>query len=119
MLSMGHYQRGVLISGGVTCTWVYVQASMELGPEDLIREVSSLQRVLCTGFGGEDVSLLERCPHFGGCYVQDSVELGPEDMSLLERCPHFGGCYVQALVELGPEDMSLFGRCHMYSGIRT
>ena len=30
----------------------YVQASMELGPKDvsLIREVSSFQRVLCTGF---------------------------------------------------------------------
>ena len=37
----------------------YVQASMELGPED--------------------VSLLERCPHFRGCYVQASMELGPED----------------------------------------
>ena len=34
--------------------------------------------------GPEDVSLLERCPHFRGCYVQASMELGPE---LLERCP--------------------------------
>ena len=41
--------------------------------------------------GPEDVSLLERCPHFRGCYVQASVELGPEDVSLLERCPHFRG----------------------------
>ena len=24
------------------------------------------------------------------------MELGPEDVSLLERCPHFSGCYVQA-----------------------
>ena len=32
----------------------------------------------------EDVSLLERCPHFRGCYVQASMEL----VSLLERCPH-------------------------------
>ena len=40
--------------------------------------------------GPEDVSLLERCPHFRGCYVQASVELGPEDV---ERCPHFRGCY--------------------------
>ena len=39
--------------------------------------------------GPEDVSLLERCPHFRGCYVQSSMELGPEDVSLLERCPHF------------------------------
>ena len=51
------------------CVAEYVQASMELGPED--------------------VSLLERCPHFRGCYVQASMELGPEDVSLLERCPHF------------------------------
>ena len=42
----------------------YVQASMELGPED--------------------VSLLERCPHFRGWYVQASMELGPEDVSLRE-----------------------------------
>ena len=38
--------------------------------------------------GLEDVSLLERCPHFRGGYVQASMELGPEDVSLLERCPH-------------------------------
>ena len=77
-----------------------------------IREVSSFQRVLCTGFNRpEDVSLLERCPHFRGCYVQASMELGPEDVSLLERCPHFRGCYVQASMELGPEDVSLLERC--------
>ena len=65
------FKRGALISEGV----MYVQTSMELGPED--------------------VSPLERCPHFRGCYVQASMELGPEDVSLLERCPHFRGCYVQ------------------------
>ena len=58
----------------------YVQASTELGPED--------------------VSLLERCPHFRGWYVQASTELGPEDVSLLERCPHFRGWYAQASMEL-------------------
>ena len=42
-------------------------------------------------FRPEDVSLLERCPHFRGWYVQASMELGPEDVSLLERCPHFRG----------------------------
>ena len=42
--------------------------------------------------GPEDVSLLERCPHFRGCYVLASMELGPEDVSLLERCPYFRGC---------------------------
>ena len=66
--------------------------------------------------GPEDVSLLERCPHFRGCYVQASVELGPEDVSLLERCPHFRGCYVQASVELGPEDVSLLERCPHFRG---
>ena len=36
--------------------------------------------------GPEDVSLLERCLHFRGWYVQASMELGPEGV---ERCPHF------------------------------
>jgi hypothetical protein len=44
--------------------------------------------------GPEDVSLLERCPHFRGL-----MELGPEDVSLLERCLHFRGGYVQASME--------------------
>ena len=44
--------------------------------------------------GPEDVSLLERCPHFRGWYVQASMELGPEDVSLLKRCPHFRGWYI-------------------------
>ena len=50
--------------------------------------------------GPEDVSLLERCPHFRGWYVQASMELGPEDVSLLERCPHFRGWYIQASIAL-------------------
>ena len=37
----------------------------------------SFQRVLCTVLGPEDVSLLES-PHFRGCYVQASMELGSE-----------------------------------------
>ena len=53
--------------------------------------------------GPEDVSLLERCPLFRGCYVQASMELGPEDVYLLERCPHFRG--------LGPEDVSILKVC--------
>ena len=69
------YRYGQVIK--VMCIHIYgtnlhVQASVELGPED--------------------VSLLERCPHFRGWYVQASMELGPEDVSLLERCPHFGVC---------------------------
>ena len=45
--------------------------------------------------GPEDVSLLERCSHFRGWYVQASMEVGPEDVSLLERCPHFKGlCFI-------------------------
>ena len=66
---------------------------------------------LCMCMMYEDVSLFERCPHFRGCYVQASMELGPEDVSLLDRCPHFRGCYVQASMELGPEDVSLLDRC--------
>ena len=69
--------------------------------------------------GPEDVSLLERCPHFRGCYVQASMELGPEDVSLLERCPHFRGCYVQASMELGPEDVSLLERCPLFRHIHV
>ena len=61
--------------------------------------------------GPEDVSLLERCPHYRGWYVQASMELGPEDVSLLERCPHFREWCVQASMELGPEDVSLLERC--------
>ena len=63
--------------------------------------------------GPEDVSLLERCPHFRGCYVQASMELGPEDVSLLERCPHFRGCYVQASMELGSEDVLFVYKLHL------
>ena len=87
---------------------------MESGSEDvhdLIREVSSFHYVqnwdlkMC-------MSLLEWCPHFRGCYVQASMELGPEDVHvpIRERCPHFRGCYVQASMELGPEDVSSFQR---------
>ena len=46
------------------------------------------------GGGPEDVSLLERCPHFTGftlCISFNGVG-GPEDVSILERCPHFRGC---------------------------
>ena len=64
----------------------------------------------------EPVSLLERCPHFRGWYVQASMELGPEDVSLLKRCPHFRGWYVQASMELAPEDVSLLERCPHFRG---
>ena len=63
------------------------------------------------------MSLLERCLHFRGWYVQASMELGPEDVSLLERCPHFRGWYVQASMELGPEDVSLLERCQVGSPV--
>ena len=45
---------------------MHIQASMKLGPEDM--------------------SLIEKCPCFRGCYVQASVL---ENVPLLERCPHF------------------------------
>ena len=64
----------------------------------------------------KDVSLLERCPHFRGCYAQASMELGSEDVSLLERHPHFRGCYVQATMELGSEDVSLLERRPHFRG---
>ena len=38
------------------------------------------------------------------------MELGPEAVSLLEMFPHFRGCYVQASMELGHEDVSLYIR---------
>ena len=52
-------------------------------------------------------------------YIQASVKLGPEDVSLLERCPHFRGCYVQASFQRvlctgfngEPEDVSLLEMC--------
>ena len=71
--------------------------------------------------GPEDVSLLERCPHFRGWYVQASMELGLEDVSLLERCPHFREWYVQASMELGPEEVSSFQRvvCTGFNGVGT
>ena len=67
--------------------------------------------------GYEDVSLLERCPHFRGCYVQASVELGPEGVSLLERCPHFRGCCRCVPIR----EVSSFQRvlCTGFSGVRT
>ena len=96
-----------------------------------ILDVSSFQRMLrnvLLELGPEDVSLLERCPHFRGCYVQTSMELGPEDVSLLERCPHFRVCYVQTSMELGPEDVSKMCRevssfqrvlCTDFNGVGT
>ena len=33
------------------------------------------ERLVCTELGPEDVSLLERCLHFRGWYVQASMEL--------------------------------------------
>ena len=61
----------------------------------------------------EDVSLLERCPHFRGCYAQALMELGPENVSLLERWPHFTS------MELGPEEMTLLERCPHFSVMYT
>ena len=50
--------------------------------------MSSFQRVLCTGLGAECVPIREVFS-FQLC---TGLELGHEDMSLLERCPHFRGC---------------------------
>ena len=71
---MDHLESEIyMVVGGVRCV--------------KIREVSSFQRWYVQAsmeLGAEDVSLLERCPHFRGWYVQASMELGPEDVSLLE-----------------------------------
>ena len=49
--------------------------------------------------------------------------LGPEDVSLLERCPHFRRCYVPVSMELGPEDVSLSSfqkvLCTGFNGVGT
>ena len=56
------------------------------------------------------------------------MELGPEDVSLLERCPHFRWWYVQASMELGLEEVSLLYRevssfqrvvCTGFNGVGT
>ena len=47
-------------------------------------------------------TLLERCSHFRGWYVNT-----PEDVSLLERCPNSRGWYVHDSMELEPEDITL------------
>ena len=38
-------------------------------------------------------------------YIQASMELVSEDVSLLERCPHFRGCYVQVSMDMRPAYM--------------
>ena len=60
-----------------------------------IREVSSFQRVLCTASMD-----LKMCPYYlisEGVVYRLQWSWGPEDVSLLERCPHFRGCCVQEL----------------------
>ena len=60
------------------------------------------------------MSLLERCPHFRGWYVQAS---GPEDVSLLERCPHFRGYVpIREVHVLTSEGVSLLERCPHFRG---
>ena len=43
------------------------------------------------------------CPYKRGVLISEGVvyrlQWRPEDVSLLERCPHFRGCCVQASVE--------------------
>ena len=96
------YWRGVLVSEGV----IYrLQWSWAMKMYVCLFEVSSFQRVLCTGFNGVgtlNVSLLERCPRFRGCYIQASMELRPIPVRGVSS---FRGCYVQASMELGPKDV--------------
>ena len=55
--------------------------------------VSCIERVVCTGFdelGPESAGVpIREVSSFW--YIQFSMKLGPEDVSLLERCPHFRG----------------------------
>ena len=39
--------------------------------------------------GPEDVSLLERCPHFRGCSVQASMNIPSLDPAFSEESPHW------------------------------
>ena len=69
-------------------------------------------------------ALLERCPHFRGCYVHVSIESGPEDVSLLEWCPHFRGSEDVSLLERcphfrGSEGVSLLERCPHYLRLKS
>ena len=43
---------------------------------------------------------LKMCPYYRGVLISEVQVLGPEDVSLLERCPHFKGWYVQVSMEL-------------------
>ena len=87
------YMYSFLVYSGVLCrfdTWKCIDSYQKISVHSQMYVCASVE------LGLEDVSLLERCPHFRGCYVQASMELVLEDVSLLERCPHFRGCYVQA-----------------------
>ena len=93
------------------------EINCEVLTEDLNSKQKNSQQLFFLGLDKnwyQMVSLLERCPHFRGWYVQASMELGPEDVSLLERCPHFRGWYVQASME--PEDVSILERCPHFRG---
>ena len=58
-----------------------------------------------------DLKMCERCPHFRGCYVQASM-----DLKMCERCPHFRGCYVQASMDLKMcERCPHFRGCYVYT----
>ena len=58
--------------------------------------------VLISEQASMDCVPLERCPHFRGCYVQASMELGHEDVPLLGRCPCFEECYCRGIRQKGP-----------------
>ena len=45
--------------------------------------------------------------------MQASMELGPEDVSLLERCPHFRGWYVSPTLDSDHLSTRIFQASHL------
>ena len=77
-------KRGVLISEGVIM--------LQWGSVPIKRGVLISEGVIMLQWGSVPIKR--------GVLISEGVMyrfLGPEDVSLVERCPHFRGCYVQAL----------------------
>ena len=66
------------------------------------------------------VSLLERCPHFRGCYVQASMESGPEDVSLLadvQTSIYIVHVHVHVYVVIGTKIFRRPAETRIYEGV--
>ena len=49
-------------------------------PQTMVEHTDTLMQQLDAYRGNYCVYVLERCPLFGGCHIQVSMELGPEDI---------------------------------------